>query len=128
MLIFFLTEVNTFNNTYIWFPIRWVGVRLSVLTLTDAHIAISDERSEENPLFETWIGTEENTRTKMFTNRYQVQNRATTDILSGSEHRNFTVGWYNDIVTMFVDGFPLPLVSYNMNPSFEVHYFGIRTW
>ena len=131
-MLYSFTELTTFNSTiYNWNSIRsnddWDALNVSVQAYENVHIALSDAKNTSVPPIEIQIGQSRNRESNVLDQGVVVFRDGTRNLLSETEKRNFIVGWRFGIVLVFRDGDQFPFMAYDMQNSFSVNFFGLRT-
>jgi hypothetical protein len=114
---------------YNFFPAGRDGVVFRVRCSNDAHLALTSNPEESDPMLEVFIGGWKNTKSVIRKNRTKpdVAEADTPDIVSGEEFRGFWIRWTDNVITVGKEGEAAAFVSYENTEPFPINFVGVCT-
>ncbi|XP_030755376.1 uncharacterized protein LOC115881830 [Sitophilus oryzae] len=114
---------------YCFFPNASGCLQFRVKAPHDAHIALSPEAGEVDPMYEIFIGGWGNTKSIIRKNRTKpdVAEAPTPNILSGDEFRGFWIRWNNGQIGVGREGDFSPFLSWTDSERVNIEYVGVCT-
>ncbi|KAF7281181.1 uncharacterized protein LOC143198744 [Rhynchophorus ferrugineus] len=114
---------------YSFFPNSSGCVQFRIKAPHDAHIALSPEAAEVDPMYEIFIGGWGNSKSIIRKNRTKpdVAETPTPNILSADEFRGFWIRWSNGTITVGREGDVTPFLSWSDRENVRIEYIGICT-
>ncbi|XP_066255951.1 uncharacterized protein [Euwallacea similis] len=114
---------------YCFFPNASGFVQFRVKAPHDAHIALSAQAAEVDPMYEIFIGGWGNTKSIIRKNRTKpdVAEVPTPNILSDGESRGFWIRWDNGTIAVGREGEPAPFLSWADGERVDIEYVGVCT-
>lgn len=100
---------------------------MSVKAYENVHIALSDAKNRSVPPIEIQIGQLRNRESNILDQGVVVFRDGTRNLLNETVERTFIIGWRFGIVLVFREGDQFPFMAYDMQNSFSVNFFGLRT-
>ncbi|XP_025829408.1 C3 and PZP-like alpha-2-macroglobulin domain-containing protein 8 [Agrilus planipennis] len=100
-----------------------------VRAANDAHIALTTEAAETDPMYEVFIGGWGNSKSIIRKNRSKpdVAEVPTPGILNAGEFRGFWVRWRNGTISVGNEGESQPFLSWTDSENIPISYVGICT-
>jgi hypothetical protein len=93
----------------------------------EIHIALTSDKSLENPMVEIIIGGENNTISVIrIDQEANVVTMPTLGVLNDDGLSRFRVTWTHNVITVSRDD-GLPFIGFSLREFFDVNYFGLRT-
>ncbi|XP_050295291.1 uncharacterized protein LOC126735359 isoform X2 [Anthonomus grandis grandis] len=114
---------------YCFFPNSSGFVQFRVKAPHDAHVALSTQAAEVDPMYEIFLGGWGNTKSIIRKNRTKpdVAEIPTPNILSDGEFRGFWIRWENGVITVGRENDAVPFLSFNDSEQIPIEYVGICT-
>uniref|UniRef100_A0A182JIQ8 Farnesoic acid O-methyl transferase domain-containing protein n=1 Tax=Anopheles atroparvus TaxID=41427 RepID=A0A182JIQ8_ANOAO len=104
-------------------------VKFKVRAANDAHIALTTNPEESDPMLEVFIGGWKNTKSVIRKNRTKpdVAEVDTPDILNAGEFRGFWIRWLDNVITVGNEGAAAAFLSYENPDPFPINCIGVCT-
>uniref|UniRef100_A0A182WQL7 Farnesoic acid O-methyl transferase domain-containing protein n=1 Tax=Anopheles minimus TaxID=112268 RepID=A0A182WQL7_9DIPT len=104
-------------------------VNFKVRAPNDAHIALTTNPQESDPMLEVFIGGWKNTKSVIRKNRTKpdVTELETPDILNAGEFRGFWIRWQDNVITVGNEGSAAAFLSYENPEPFPINSVGFCT-
>ncbi|XP_061512839.1 uncharacterized protein LOC1278977 isoform X1 [Anopheles gambiae] len=104
-------------------------VNFKVRAPNDAHIALTTNPEESDPMLEVFIGGWKNTKSVIRKNRTKpdVAEVETPDILNAGEFRGFWIRWQDNVITVGNEGAAAAFLSYENPEPFPINCVGFCT-
>jgi len=116
------------NKEYRWRPIKGKTLRFQVKAAHDAHIALTSDEAETDPMLEIFIGGWEGAASAIrFKKADDLVKVDTVNILSEEEYREFWVAFDHDVIRVGTGGEHEPLMSASIPEPFDITHFGYST-
>lgn len=123
-------EINTPDVLqYHYYPFRNGIVQFRVRAPNDAHLALTGEPNETQPIVEVFIGGWQNSKSVIRYNQTkpEVAEADTPSILSPNEYRGFWIRVTGEVVTVGREGEAAAFLSWHNPQPFMVNYVGVCT-
>lgn len=114
---------------YHFYPVTRGQIQFRVKASNDAHVALTSQPHEGEPMYEVFIGGWSNSKSVIRKNRTKpdVAEVETPDILSGDEFRGFWIRWNDGTLTVGKEGEHDAFLSFTDSEQFGIGYFGVCT-
>nr|AEE61416.1 unknown [Dendroctonus ponderosae] len=114
---------------YCFFPNDSGLLQFRVKAPHDAHVVLSNEAAEVDPMYEVFIGGWGNSKSIIRKNRTKpdVAEVPTPNILSDGEFRGFWIRWDDGTITVGREGDPAPFLSWADPERVRIEYIGVCT-
>uniref|UniRef100_A0A1B0G458 Farnesoic acid O-methyl transferase domain-containing protein n=1 Tax=Glossina morsitans morsitans TaxID=37546 RepID=A0A1B0G458_GLOMM len=125
-----IKEVNTPDKLeYQFHPVSGNVFTFKVRSPNDAHLALTSNPVEEDPMYEVFIGGWSNSKSVIRKNRQKpdVAEADTPGILDGGEFRGFWIRWYDNVITVGREGEAAAFLSYDAPDLFPINFVGVCT-
>ncbi|XP_063357679.1 C3 and PZP-like alpha-2-macroglobulin domain-containing protein 8 isoform X2 [Cydia amplana] len=125
-----IMDVATEDNLqYQFYPVSSGSVQFKVRAPNDAHIALTTNPQESDPMYEVFIGGWGNTKSVIRRNRTKPEKAEadTPGILNAGEFRGFWVRWDSGIISAGREGEAIPFLSWQDPEPFAVGFVGVCT-
>ncbi|XP_063394948.1 uncharacterized protein LOC134679930 [Cydia fagiglandana] len=125
-----IMDVATEDNLqYHFYPVSSGSVQFKVRAPNDAHIALTTNPQESDPMYEVFIGGWGNTKSVIRRNRTKPEKAEadTPGILNAGEFRGFWVRWDGGIISAGREGEAIPFLSWQDPEPFAVGFVGVCT-
>lgn len=117
------------SDKYLFFPVTGNILTFTVVTPTDAHVALTKVPQRGPPVYEAFIGGWDNTRSVIRKDGIQpyVADVETLRILNAEEFKAFWIRWNNNVISVGNDREKEPFMTCKAPNLFPINFFGIRT-
>ncbi|XP_043277426.1 uncharacterized protein [Venturia canescens] len=114
---------------YQFYPCASGQIQFRIKAPNDAHIALTTEACEGEPMYEVFIGGWGNSKSVIRKNRTkpEVAEADTPGILSNDEFRGFWVRWHENNLAVGKEGESTPFLAYQDSEHLRVGCFGVCT-
>lgn len=114
---------------YTFYPASSSQLQFRVKAPNDAHIALTTGPSDDQPIYEVFIGGWGNSKSVIRKNKTQpdVSQEDTPAILSNDELRGFWIRWGDGQISVGKEGEPSAILSYFDPEPFDITHFGVCT-
>ncbi|XP_052893406.1 C3 and PZP-like alpha-2-macroglobulin domain-containing protein 8 isoform X2 [Anopheles moucheti] len=104
-------------------------VNFKVRAPNDAHIALTTNPNESDPMLEVFIGGWKNTKSVIRKNRTKpdVAEVETPDILNAGEFRGFWIRWLDNVITVGMEGSAAAFLSFENPEPYPINCVGVCT-
>ncbi|XP_037806146.1 C3 and PZP-like alpha-2-macroglobulin domain-containing protein 8 [Lucilia sericata] len=123
-------EVNTPDKLeYQFYPASGGVFTFKVRCANDAHLALTSQPAEADPMYEIFLGGWSNSKSVIRKNRQKpdVVEVATEGIVNAGEFRGFWIRWYDNVITVGREGEAAAFMSYEDPGLFPVNFVGVCT-
>ncbi|KAG5864636.1 hypothetical protein JTB14_023425 [Gonioctena quinquepunctata] len=120
------------NQEYQFFPNLTGIIKFKVKAPKDARIALVNEPSEKDPIYEIFIGGDENSTSLIRKNKIEpgLVKVKTPDILDPHGFRSFWISWQNKIISVGKENEATPFLSWTLwtcEDEVNIQYVGLST-
>lgn len=114
---------------YKFYPVSNGVVNFKVRAPNDAHLALTADGVEADPMYEVFIGGWKNTKSVIRKNRTKpdVAEADTPDILNDGEFRGFWVRWMDNTILVGREGEVAAFLTYEDTQQLPINFVGVCT-
>ncbi|XP_058979645.1 C3 and PZP-like alpha-2-macroglobulin domain-containing protein 8 [Musca domestica] len=115
--------------TYQFHPVTEQVFTFKVRCGHDAHLALTSQPAEGEPMYEVFLGGWENSKSVIRKNRQKpdVVEVPTPGICNAGEFRGFWIRWYDNVITVGREGEAAAFMSHEDPELFPINYVGVCT-
>lgn len=115
--------------TYQFHPVSGGVFTFKVRCGHDAHLALTSQAAEADPMYEVFLGGWNNSKSVIRKNRQKpdVAEVETEGICNAGEFRGFWIRWYDNVITVGREGEAAAFMSYEDPQLFPINFVGVCT-
>lgn len=125
-----IAELDTPDKLeYQFYPVRNGIVQFRVRAANDAHVSLTTEATETDPMYEVFLGGWKNSKSVIRKNRTKpdVAEFDTPNILNDGEYRGFWIRWDGPMITVGREGEVAAFLTFEDTESVPINYVGVCT-